>query len=92
MNVLTLEPNDLFSDEDGHDNGDNQVRVEWLTDSTLREYVTLARLKELQDATVVVHSTGRVALAESMREWVEQLTEALAMDEFWGTDRHPSAN
>lgn len=92
MNVLTLEPNDLFSDEDGHDNRDNQIRVEWLTDTTLREYVTLARLKELQDASVVVHSTGRVALAESLREWVEQLTEALAMDGFWNTDGRPSAN
>lgn len=92
MNVLTLEPNDLFSDEDGHNNGDNQIHVEWLIDSTLREYVTLARLKELQDATVVVHSTGRVALAESLREWVEQLTEALAMDELWSPGKRHSTN
>ena len=79
MNVLTLEPNELFSDNN-NDNSNGDVRVEWITDSTLREYVTSARLKELQDATVVVHSTGRIALAESLREWIEQLTEALAMD------------
>lgn len=86
MDILTLEPNELSSDSDNDDNSNGNVRVEWITDSALREYITSARLKELQDATVVIHSTGRVGLAESLREWIEQLTEVLAMDNYWSTE------
>jgi len=45
----------------------------------LEGFVNAARIGQLQEAMRVVHSSGRTGLAESLREWTEQLIEALAL-------------
>lgn len=44
----------------------------------LGRYVNAARIDQLQEAARVAHTHGKTGLAESLREWTEQLIEVLA--------------
>ena len=62
------------------------------TQVPLEGFVNAARIGQLQEATRLVHSSGKTGLAESLREWTEQLIEALALaggDDAETSDRAP---
>ena len=46
----------------------------------LGRFVNAARIGQLQEAARVAHSFGKIGLAESLREWTEQLIEVLAAE------------
>lgn len=47
----------------------------------LGRFVNAARIDQLQEAARLAHSQGKTGLAESLREWTEQLIEVLAIEE-----------
>ena len=52
-----------------------------ITRVPLGRFVNAARIGQLQEAVRVVHSCGKTGLAESLREWTEQLIEVLAVED-----------
>ena len=52
-----------------------------ITRVPLGRFVNAARIGQLQEAVRVVHSHGKTGLAESLREWTEQLIEVLAVED-----------
>ncbi len=52
-----------------------------ITRVPLGRFVNAARIGQLQEAVRVVHSYGKTGLAESLREWTEQLIEVLAVED-----------
>ena len=60
----------------------------------LGRYVNAARIDQLQEAARVAHTHGKTGLAESLREWTEQLIEVLAEEASSRTKRfsgtHPT--
>lgn len=51
-----------------------------ITRVPLGSFVNAARIGQLQEAARVAHSFGKIGLAESLREWTEQLIEVLAVE------------
>lgn len=52
-----------------------------ITRVPLGRFVNAARIGQLQEAARVAHSSGKTGLAESLREWTEQLIEVLAVED-----------